>query len=205
MEQIINELKQFGLEIDLSFGRKFVKSKSDSDSDSDSDYDSNYEEEIELDYNKKHNKNFIPIVKNQNYITINKKEQILSIKLIGKFKQIAKIGTIDLLYPYPCKKITKKENMLYIFDKNSELIIYNNITNIYRIDEYFDDIRFLDIIIHILKNSNYDRLNIIEVKCLNKEIMLKKHYKFFPKNMNETNLFDNNKKYDINNDFTFYF
>jgi hypothetical protein len=138
---------------------------------------------------------------NKKYMLIRKKmDKIHHIQFLGRYKS----GGVfynqkhnDTIQRYETQFFESESSMLG-FDA------YILSDNLYEIDDYFDNKKFFNIIIIILKNLEKDDKNILEVDYENCNIRIESHNKR-PKYMQGCNMYDDNDKYDMKDEFWFYF
>jgi hypothetical protein len=99
------------------------------------------------------------------------------------------------------------KNNGYVFVKNDEFNIYNSVNSkfhLFEVDNSFDDIKFLNLILMVCSNSDILRDRIIKTTCSNAEITLELIFNEFPKDYNKSFDFDIKKKYLLEDNFIFY-
>lgn len=119
-------------------------------------------------------------------------------------------------YDYNSLKIEKNEKKHYEYDIGDDIFTKNNEFHIldksdlsdrlflFEVDDSFNDVNFLNIILMIFSNIDSERNKFITVTCSNKDITIESTYGNIPDNYDKTLEYDKNKKYSLDTDFVFF-
>lgn len=94
-----------------------------------------------------------------------------------------------------------------LFAKNGNMTLYDHNDSssiLFEVDECFDEMKFLGIILLVCANVDYERDKMLKVVCSNQEITLRLIYREFPKDYKRELAYKSDKKYSLDKNFVFF-